>query len=236
MSRRLNYLYVLIGINVVLFTISLLFSFIAGSGGINPDPSIVAYLGALNTNAVIYQGEVWRFVTALFLHAGLLHIVLNMWALWQIGGIVERYYGDKVLLVIYVLGGIGGGLLSCLTLGSSFSVAASGAVFALIGLLLSGILARRRFGPQLPLSINDILPTILLTLAVGLNPMLRIDNMAHIGGLVSGFLLGLLIQPYQVSMRKNITIVNVGFVSSLVFIIISIMLMFISFINSLMTL
>ncbi len=234
LKLRINYFHLLIGINLSLFALSLLLSFLAGSIGLNPDPVIINYLGALNPSLVIAQGEYWRVISAIFLHASVLHIVLNMWALWQIGRIVEIYYGDKMLLTTYILSGVMGSVFSMLNLGYSFSVGASGAVFGLLGLLLAGTLVQKRFGLQLPFTVSDLLPSIFLTLMVGLNPMLGIDNFAHIGGLVAGFVLGVIIPPHQVSfVSRRDLLQKILFIISLIIMVVSLLLMMISFINNL---
>jgi len=234
LKLRTNYFHLLIGINISLFVLSLLLSFLAGSIGPNPDPVIINYLGALNPSLVIAQGEYWRVISAIFLHASVLHIVLNMWALWQIGKIVEIYYGDKMLLTTYILSGVMGSVFSMLNLGYSFSVGASGAVFGLLGLLLAGTLVQKRFGLQLPFTVSDLLPSILLTLMVGLNPMLGIDNWAHIGGLVAGFVLGMIIPPHQVSFASRRDLLQkVLFIFSLFIMILSLIFMIISFFTNL---
>jgi len=128
----------------------------------------------------------WRFVTAVFLHGSILHIAFNMWVLMDIGPQIEELYGSPRYVFIYVLTGIGGYVLS-----SFFgynSVGGSGALLGLIGLLLAITTGRRSAGMQM---LRAALIRWLIYIAV-LGFIFRggTDNLAHLGGLVTGFLLG----------------------------------------------
>jgi rhomboid protease GluP len=135
-----------------------------------------------------YPGDVaqpWRFVTAVFLHASILHIVFNMWVLMDIGPQIEELYGSGRYLFIYVVTGIGGYLVSS-TFGH-VSVGASGALLGLIGLLLAMTTGRRSAGLQMLRS-----QLIRWLIYIGIWGLLfpGIDNWAHAGGLATGFILG----------------------------------------------
>lgn len=137
-------------------------------------------------------GEYWRLVTATFLHAGILHIGINMWCLHYLGTICERVFGRLQTIGIYLLTGIGGWLLSLAHDPKALSVGASGAIFGIAGALVAGV----KFG-ELSLSygqkkalISTVVSFLIFSFAFG-GFSQGIDNMAHIGGFVSGLLLGL---------------------------------------------
>jgi rhomboid protease GluP len=127
----------------------------------------------------------WRFVTAVFLHGSILHILFNMWVLMDIGPAIEELYGSARLLFIYVVTGIGGYLVSSTT--GHFSVGGSGALLGLIGVMLAMTTGRRAAGMQM---LRQNLIRWLIYIAVLGILMPGIDNWAHGGGLVTGFLLG----------------------------------------------
>jgi membrane associated rhomboid family serine protease len=133
----------------------------------------------------INLAQPWRFVTAVFLHASILHIGFNMWVLMDIGPVVEELYGSARYLFIFVLTGIGGYVLSSFF--GNFSVGASGALLGLIGVLLAMSMGRQSAGMQSLRS--QMIRWLIYILIFGL-VMRGIDNFAHIGGFVSGFILG----------------------------------------------
>ena len=148
----------------------------------------------------IFKGDLWILLTSNFFHLYLPHFLLNMYALIKIGELVEYYYGGKKLFVTYIIGGIGGALLTYLTslptflaLGlsyNSFSLGASGSIFALLGLLVGGTLKRRRYGADLPFKTSDLLIYIIPVILISFIPGLNINIWSHIGGLIAGVILG----------------------------------------------
>lgn len=133
---------------------------------------------------LIHQGEWWRFFTAIFLHIGFLHLFMNCLALFYLGSAVERIYGTPRFVFIYLVAGLFGSI-SSFAFNSQVSAGASGAIFGCFGALLYfGIVYRKLFFRTMGLNIIVIL---IINLALGfMIPM--IDNSAHIGGLVGGFL------------------------------------------------
>ncbi len=145
-------------------------------------------LGA-NFGPLLKTGEVWRLVTYMFLHAGLIHLLINMYSLFILGTQTETFIGKWKFLVIYFVSGICGGLMSAaISLNNPVpvvSVGASGAIFGLTGALLYfGYYYRNYLGAALR---NQIIPVILINLMIGFM-ISGIDNYCHIGGLVGGFL------------------------------------------------
>jgi len=148
----------------------------------------------------VARGEVWRLTASVFLHADLLHLFLNMLALFGLGRLCEAVYGPSRFLALFVLTGLAGSLLSFAgrapMLGdadvASMSVGASGAVFGLMG---AGVVYGRRFRRVLPEPVRQIfwrglMPWIVLNIFIGIT-LPRIDNLGHMGGLFSGALLAL---------------------------------------------
>lgn len=151
-------------------------------GGIHPE--VLQRLGA--SLPLPYDlAQPWRLVMAIFLHGGLLHIAMNSWVLLDIGPQVEEMYGSARCLFLYVLTGVVGFLFS--SFGSHFSVGASGALTGLVGVLLAATTGRG--GASMQAVRGQLTRWVIYILAFGLI-VPGIDNLAHIGGLAAGFLLG----------------------------------------------
>ena len=165
-------------INIFIFIIEVFIS----KNLLNIDVNTLVYMGA-KLNIAINHGEIYRLITAAFLHGGILHILFNMSALNIIGKEVEKVYGGKKFLIIYLFSAIGGNLFSYLFSPSSISVGASGAIFGLLGaMLLFGI--KGRVGKKyLANMIETIVINIIISFAIP-----NIDIFGHIGGLIIGFL------------------------------------------------
>ena len=158
---------------------------------------VLIYLYSLstNTNLVVFNyavqrdlirdGQIYRLLTGTFVHVDLIHIMCNMYALYMIGSMVEGYFGRKKFITIYLISAITGSLLS-IAMSSGFSIGASGAIFGLLGALLYfGYHYRVYFGSVI---LGRIIPVIIINLAIGFM-VSGIDNFAHIGGLIGGFLI-----------------------------------------------
>ena len=146
----------------------------------------------------LYSGDLWRAVTASFVHYGLLHIGMNLWALYQIGCLVESWYGPGPFLMIYLLTGGGGNLLSGFirhTLNSDPGIASAGGSTVVMGLVgLCAVVGWRtgtRMGDHLR---NQMIWVIALTAALGVGLELAghhvIDNWGHAGGTIVGIAIG----------------------------------------------
>ncbi|HWZ42494.1 MAG TPA: rhomboid family intramembrane serine protease [Candidatus Saccharimonadales bacterium] len=144
-----------------------------------------------NRGPLTLSGEYWRLLTAGFLHAGIWHIGFNMWCLFSLGKLCERLFGRVSTVLIYLLTAVGGNLLSLNYEPARNTVGASGAIFGLAGALLVGI----KFG-DLMLS-EGAKKSLFGSLAffVGVNFLLgqggNTDNMCHLGGFISGLIIGL---------------------------------------------
>lgn len=175
----------LIALTVLVFVAQLLSQTLAGG-------DLVLYYGA-KINENLAAGEAWRLLTPVFLHAGLLHIGVNMYSLWALGPAVERFFGHARFLIVYLLSGICGVLLS-LVLSPNASVGASGAIFGLLGALATFLyLHRATFGQLGAMQLRQLVFVALINLAMGLTP--GIDNWGHVGGLVAGAVLAGFLGP-----------------------------------------
>ena len=159
-----------------------------------PSATLVRW-GGLAPAAVV-DGEWWRLLTSMWLHAHPLHLILNLVFLWQLGSIVERMLGPFVFLAVYLLAGVLATAVSLQTLGShGVSVGASGAIFGLVGVLLAVVVTSRRI-PGLGRLLADLRTRLIGVTAANLVAgfiIPGIDNGAHVGGLIAGLLLGWLV-------------------------------------------
>lgn len=156
--------------------------YIWGSGS---EDTITLLMFGANFRPLIQAGEIWRLATSMFLHIGIVHLVVNMYSLLIIGRQLESFLGKWKFLIVYLGSGIIGSLLS-VVIHSSISAGASGAIFGLLGsLLYFGYHYRLYLGAVLK---TQVIPIIILNLLIGFM-VPGIDNFAHIGGLVGGYLI-----------------------------------------------
>ena len=139
-------------------------------------------------------GQPWRLITYMFLHGGLLHIAFNMWCLWDLGALAESLYGDWFYAITYILCGIGGGLFSLAWHPGIPTVGASGAIFGVAGALIASLKLGDFTLPRV--AIAGVMRSVIVF--VGYNVVLGAffqgtDNACHIGGLLTGLLIGGLI-------------------------------------------
>jgi membrane associated rhomboid family serine protease len=186
----------IIAINVAVYVIDGILSGgvgfdLMGSGG----PLVEA--GAVARDPVA-AGEWYRLITSAFLHLGLLHLAFNMYALWLFGPIIEQLYGHLEYLVLYLLCALGGSVLTIVAAPDSAAAGASGAIFGLFGLAF--VVSRRRhllLGPQARGILSQagglLMLNLIITFAVP-----RISWTGHVGGLLVGALIGLLLAPANV--------------------------------------
>lgn len=151
-------------------------------------------IGELDAAAVLLRGEYGRIIYSMFLHAGIDHLFNNMVILFFLGAMIEKVTGHIQFLLIYLLSGIGANICSLLykvmTMDSMASVGASGAIFGLDGVLLAWILLDRQAMPDV--TPRRVLLMIVLSLYSGFTAH-NIDNVAHVGGLLTGFAAGALL-------------------------------------------
>ena len=187
--KKYKFTYTIMIINILIF----LFEVLKSRSIIDIDLYTLVEMGA-KINIFINRGEVYRLITAAFLHGGLIHIFFNMSALNIIGKEVENIFGGKNYLIIYLLSAIGGNLLSYLFKPYNVSIGTSGAIFGLLGaMLVFGIKERHRIGKGY---VKNILQTIGLNIIIGIT-ISNIDNFAHLGGLIIGAITTLFIYKNQ---------------------------------------
>ncbi|NQZ57511.1 MAG: rhomboid family intramembrane serine protease [Lentisphaeraceae bacterium] len=153
------------------------------------------------------NGESWRLLSCAFIHFGILHLTLNMLCLHYAGNLVERLYGSHFFIIIYFFSALAGSLGSLFWKGGSFvGGGASGAIFGIIGALGAMLILRRKYVP-----LGVFLPLKSTTISfIGLNILIgslipQIDNAAHIGGVLGGFLAGLLLtRPLDYEVRPKL--------------------------------
>ena len=192
-ERQPMVVYALLGITVIIFLLQMLTS--SGQFGRCPyfnEPDLPSCYG-LKVNDLILAGQWWRLITPVFLHANLLHIGFNMYALWVLGPELERHFGHLPFLALYLLGGFAGVVLSFL-LTQSASLGASTAIFGLLA--AQGVfvyLNQKLFGRGAQLMLRNIINIAVINLLIGLTP--GIDNWGHVGGLLGGGLFALIAAP-----------------------------------------
>lgn len=142
------------------------------------------------------KGEYWRLLAAMFLHIGFLHLFLNLWALYQLGGVFEVLFGSPRFAVTYFVSGLVASIASAFFT-NGLAAGASGAIFGILGALIVSIRRSPRFrnaawGKGL---VQQLLFWAAINIVIGFT-MPGIDNAAHIGGFITGLLLGF--QPHRV--------------------------------------
>jgi rhomboid protease GluP len=178
--------YVLLAINIIVFLAMLAF----GISAIDPDTAKVLRWGA-DYGPYTLGGQYWRLITSMFVHFGIIHIFGNMWCLWSLGRLAERLLGALSVIGVYLLTGVGASLLSLSWDPMRVSAGASGAIFGIAGALITTLYFGKHNLPQESVRrlLGYVLRFSLLNLLFGLKG--HIDNMAHLGGLVTGLLIGL---------------------------------------------
>lgn len=205
----------LIIINIAWFTISHLLD----SRGFIPfrENEFLINWGA-DMSQLAFAGQYWRMFTNLFMHAGVIHLTMNMLALWSIGSILERLIPPFAFLGIYLLSGLFGSLASDIATINQYviSCGASGAILGIITALLAFSLINRANITEMP--IKSIVVSLILTAGLGLLP--SIDGMAHIGGAATGFILGSVVafclRTFNYPSKSTVIIVNLVFVMAII--------------------
>lgn len=158
-----------------------------------PSSDTLEKLGGLKRDKVVEKHQIWRLITCIWLHAGIIHLIANMLSLVLIGIRLEQQFGFVRIGLIYLLSGMGGSILSSLFLRNNISVGASGALFGLLGAMLSELITNWTIYSNKAAAIGTLVIIVAINLAVGIFP--HVDNFAHIGGFITGFLLGFILLP-----------------------------------------
>jgi len=199
--------YLLLGINCAVFLAMTL----RGVNIMSPSPDqLLHHWGANNAGYVLFLGQWWRIVTAMFVHVGIIHLATNMWCLWNLGLLAEPLMGGIGVVAVYVLTGAAGNLLSTFynlmwpihdggMISYPVGAGASGAVFGIAGALI--ILLKSHRLPVPPDEVKRLRRSVIYFavinlvigggITVGTNVIgsgIQIDNMAHLGGVACGLL------------------------------------------------
>ncbi|MDM5335369.1 rhomboid family intramembrane serine protease [Ureibacillus composti] len=147
----------------------------------------VFYLG-MSVNYLIADGQWWRVITSIFIHGGFFHVLFNMFSLFLFGPEMEKIAGKVRFLTIYFIAGILGNVVTFVSYDGMYaSVGASGAIFGIFGAFAALVYYTRRTMPQLK---QIIMPIIIISVIISfIQPNVNIAS--HLGGLVTGFILGL---------------------------------------------
>ena len=221
LTRPATFTFIFLIANIFVFLLMIFSSGGEGSPAFNI--ALVNY-GAKVNRLINQDGEWWRFVTPIFLHGSIIHLLFNMYGLWILGPYVERLYGSAKFVVFWILTGIAGVVASYLTVRPEMhvsslgrflfkaqdvpSVGASGALFGLVGVLFVFGL---KFRHELPEGFKrafgtGMLPIIVINLFIGFLGRGFIDNAAHLGGLVAGALLALVVGYKRPGRRGSVAI------------------------------
>lgn len=201
--------YVLLGINIAVY----LWMVLHGVSATSPTSEDLVRYGA-NVTDLVLAGQWYRLITATFVHVGIVHLATNMWCLYNLGLLGEPLLGPMGLVAVYVITGVAGNLLSL-----AFNIAvhdyisvgagASGSVFGIAGILIVLLSNKKLPIPQFELKRlrRSVIQFAALNLIIGLGTVfmnvIRIDNLAHVGGFLSGLALGVPLVPRMTSGRTR---------------------------------
>jgi rhomboid protease GluP len=220
-DSRIFFSMLILGINVLVFILMGVVGLKNGGGAesfiSSASGSVLRDFGSLAPD-LVRQGEWWRIVTANFLHIGLIHLLFNSYALYQIGPMAEEIYGEQKFIFIYILTGI-------VAFTASFifgipSAGASGAISGLIGLLAAyGYKQGGTFGKAL---MRSMLTWMGMTIVMGF--MIGANNVAHVGGFIAGGALAFVLKGEHPAMARAASVWNALAVISVLIIISSFVL------------
>jgi len=211
-NRRTNYLNMMKTLSFMIFVVCVIMMLVEiGMGGVQswsdnpmlgPDAYTLAKLGSSYGYRIKYKGEVYRFFSPIFLHGGLLHILMNMLFLAFVGVPLEQKWGWKLFGAIFFLSGIGASLFSTTIHPNTISVGASGALFGLLGASLADTLTHwATLDPQMrkmQLIQQIVLIVVWMFISFGVK---YIDGWAHLGGLIFGFTIGAMFWMPETELR-----------------------------------
>jgi len=186
---RYRITYSIIAINAVVYLFSALFS----GSIVDMNMQVLVNMGALYGPLTVLKGEWWRLFTAMFLHGGMTHILMNMVSLYIIGRGMEIYFSAKSYLSIYLFSGLLGGLASLYMHPESVGIGASGAIFGVFGALAGFFIAHRKhIGEHTRVFMKEFAVIIAINLVIGFS-LPEVDVSAHVAGLTVGFFGGYLL-------------------------------------------
>lgn len=193
---------------------------------VGPYPDALSYWGGKNSYDILYDGEYWRLFSPVMLHAGIFHLLCNVAVQLDTGAFFEREWGWIIWLAIYMGSAAAGSILSVIVSPNSIGVGSSGAVCGLFGGKIAEALCRCKESTKtdtrelsyaiLCEQFATTLISVILILGFSFIPF--VDWAAHVGGLLGGFMIGMLIFSLQIkSMRWKIGMFSFGLLSNLIF-------------------
>lgn len=204
--------YIIMAICIILFVLMEL------SGGSTNGETLLKFGASLDV--LVKDGEYYRLFTCIFLNIGIMHLLCNMYSLYIIGREVESLFGKIKYIIIFILSGISGSIMSLAFTHNTISAGASGAIFGLLGALLYfGIHYRTYLGEAIK---RSVIPIIIVNLIISFFAE-GIDLAAHVGGLIGGILVAMMVGIPDKSKTKDIingtilTIIYLIFISYLAF-------------------
>lgn len=194
-SRSNQFTMLLIGVNLGVFVLEWLGG---GMGLMAADHAVLIGFGAKQNSLIAEHHQYWRLVTCIFLHIGVIHFVFNNYALWIIGREIEQIYGSARFLILYLTTGVLASISSFVFSPNAVSAGASGAIFGLFGVMATFAFKYRK---EIPAALGKdirrrVLPIIAVNLLFGFTARGIVDNAAHVGGLIAGVALALVI-PFK---------------------------------------
>jgi rhomboid protease GluP len=198
----------LIAVNVLIYALMVL-----TGGSLEPSGQQMLRWGA-GYGPLTTHHQSWRLFTEMFLHFGFIHVGMNMFVLWQGGQLVERLFGHLTFLIIYILSGLTGSIISLHFHPLSLTGGASGAVFGIFGALLGYLYVQRGTVPaQILRSLANSVGIFVIYNFIFARLSSEVDLSAHLGGLIGGIVLGALLgrkldQP--VKLWKTLAVAVVG--------------------------
>ena len=190
--NRFKLTYTLIFINILVYILTALLS----ADPVSISPRVLVAFGALYGPLVLVYDEWWRLFTAMFLHGGMTHIMMNMFSLYIVGRPIELYFSRWSYLAIYLFSGLMGAIASLYMHPQSVGVGASGAIFGIFGAIAGFFIVYKKIiGSQSKEFMKNFAVVIAINLFLGLS-IPSIDMSAHIAGLVVGIIGGVILAKH----------------------------------------
>eukprot|EP01116_Phalansterium_solitarium_P004179 TRINITY_DN1508_c0_g2_i1.p1 TRINITY_DN1508_c0_g2~~TRINITY_DN1508_c0_g2_i1.p1 ORF type:complete len:400 (+),score=164.35 TRINITY_DN1508_c0_g2_i1:167-1366(+) len=158
-----------------------------------PSEKTLIYFGAKYTPIMVDKQQYWRFLTAMWLHVGVIHFVLYMFTQYRNGIPLEREIGHWRVTLVYFISAIGGTLFSAIMVPNLVSVGPSGALMGVLGISIVDVAQNWEYRENPQKEMLNLIVTLVIALVLGLLP--SIDNFAHVGGFVCGIFSGMVFSP-----------------------------------------
>lgn len=220
-----SFIFVMIVLQVLYFIVSLIVgqamfdgAFVVSNSLAGPSGLTLRELGAKCVN-LIQSGQVFRFITPVFLHGGLLHLSVNLYFQFALAFRFEEDWGWKRMAVIYFLTAWGATAMSCIGSPGSISVGASGALFGLMGAEVANLVINWSSIPQRGMRMCNVVMLLIINAIIGAS-LPGIDNWAHLGGFISGLFIGSFCVPVMGELGvKQLWVRRVGFALAIAYLV-----------------